>query len=49
VQLEYVDIGLNALTILDETLVGGQAYNHGVSYRTASVSLPTGSSGQQTL
>jgi hypothetical protein len=49
IQLEYVDIGLNALKMLDETLVGGQAYNHGISYRTASVSLPSGSSGQQTL
>ena len=49
IQLEYVDIGLNALKMLDETLVGGQAYNHGISYRTASVSLPAGSSGQQTL
>ena len=48
-QLEYVDIGLNALKMLDETLVNGQAYIHGISYRTASVSLPTGSSGQQTL
>ena len=48
-QLEYIDIGLNALKMLDETLVNGQAYNHGISYRTASVSLPASSSGQQTL
>ena len=48
-QLEYVDIGLNALKMLDETLVNGQAYNHGISYRAASVSIPSGSSGQQTL
>lgn len=48
-QLEYIDIGLNALKMLDETLVGGMAYNHGISYRTASVSLPANSSGNQTL
>ena len=48
-QLEYVDIGLNALKMLDETLVNGQAYNHGISYRTASVSIPSGMGGQQTL
>jgi hypothetical protein len=48
-QLEYIDIGASALRLLDETLVNGQAYNHGISYRTASVSLPNGSSGQQTL
>ena len=35
--------------MLDETLVNGMAYNHGISYRTASVSLPATSSGQQTL
>jgi hypothetical protein len=48
-QLEYVDIGLNALRMLDETLVGGMAYNHGVSYRTASMSLPASTTGPQTL
>ena len=48
-QLEYIDIGLNALKMLDETLVNGQAYNHGISYRTASVSLISGATGQQTL
>jgi hypothetical protein len=48
-QLEYIDIGLNALRMLDETLVSGVAYNHGISYRTASMSLPASSSGQQTL
>jgi len=48
-QLEYIDIGLNALRMLDETLVGGMAYNHGISYRTASMNLPASSSGQQTL
>jgi len=48
-QLEYIDIGLNALKMLDETLVNGQAYNHGISYRTASISLQSGATGQQTL
>jgi hypothetical protein len=48
-QLEYIDIGMSALRMLDETLASGMAYNHGISYRTASVSLPSASSGQQTL
>lgn len=49
ISLETVDIGMSALKSLDETLINGVAYNHGISYRTASVSLPASSSGQQTL
>ena len=39
---------MNALQMLDETLSGGIAYNHGMSYRTSTVNLPASSSGQQT-
>jgi hypothetical protein len=39
-QCEYVDIGLNALKMLDQTLVDGKSYIHGVTYRTSSTSLP---------
>lgn len=37
---EYVDIGINALSMLDQTLVDGKAYIHGTTYRTTSASLP---------
>jgi len=47
--LEYVDIGLNALQMLDQTLVDGKAYSHGTSYRTATATIPAGSSGLQSL
>ena len=40
---------MNALRMLDETLSGGIAYNHGIFYRTSTVNLPASSSGQQTL
>ena len=48
-QCEYVDIGLNALKMLDESLVNGKAYNKGTTYRTASVNLPASVYGQQQL
>ena len=38
-QLEYVDIGINALQMLDQTLVDGKSYIHGVTYRTTSATL----------
>jgi hypothetical protein len=40
IQCEYVDIGLNALKMLDQTLVDGKSYIHGTTYRTSSASLP---------
>lgn len=48
-QLEYVDIGLSALGLIDQTLVQGKAYIHGTTYKTSSVALPSGSSGSQSL
>lgn len=39
-QCEYVDIGLNALNMLDQTLVDGKSYIHGVTYRSSSSTLP---------
>jgi len=47
--LEYVDIGLNALQMLDETLVNDCAYSHGITYRSANSTIPAGSSGNQSL
>jgi hypothetical protein len=47
--LEYIDVGLNALQMLDQTLVDGKAYSHGTSYRTATATIPAGSSGFQSL
>jgi hypothetical protein len=35
-----VDIGLNSLKMLEQTLVDGKSYIHGVTYRTSSTSLP---------
>ena len=39
-QCEYIDIGTNALSMLDQTLVDGKSYIHGTTYRTSSASLP---------
>ena len=39
-QCEYIDIGLNALKMLDQTLVDGKSYIHGVTYRTSTATLP---------
>jgi len=48
-QLEYVDIGVNALSMLDNTLVDGKSYIHGTTYRTSSVSLPAVAGSQSLL
>ena len=40
-QCEYIDIGVNALQMLDQTLVDGKSYIHGTTYRTSSASLPS--------
>ena len=48
-QMEYVDIGLNALRMLDSTLVEGKAYNKGITYKTASATIPAASSGSMSL
>ena len=47
--LEYIDVGLNALQMLDQTLADGKAYIHGTSYRTATATIPAGTSGAQSL
>jgi hypothetical protein len=47
--LEYIDVGLNALQMLDQTLADGKAYIHGTSYRTATATIPAGTSGTQSL
>ena len=46
---EYVDIGVNALSMLDNTLVDGKSYIHGTTYRTSSVSLPAIAGSQSLL
>ena len=40
-QAEYIDIGINALSMLDATLVDGKSYIHGTTYRTSSAALPS--------
>ena len=40
-QCEYVDIGLTALSMLNDTLENGKSYIHGTTYRTSSVTLPS--------
>ena len=39
-QCEYIDIGAQALSLLDQTLVDGKMYSHGTSWRTTTASLP---------
>lgn len=48
-QCEYVDIGLNALKMLDATLVDGKAYIHGTTYRTSTATLPASVTGSTSL
>jgi hypothetical protein len=48
-QLEYIDIGLSALSMLDKSLVDGKQYIHGVTYRTVSNTLPANISGTASL
>ena len=48
-QCEYIDVGVNALQLLDQTLVDGKAYSHGVTYRTSTASLPSGISGSTSV
>jgi hypothetical protein len=38
--LEYCDIGASAIGMLDATLIDGNSYIHGVSYRTSAVAMP---------
>jgi len=49
VQVEMIDIGINALQMLDNTLVDGKSYIHGITYRTSSASLPASTSGFTSL
>ena len=49
IQCEYIDVGVNALQLLDQTLVDGKAYSHGVTYRTSTASLPAAISGSTSL
>ena len=47
--LEYVDIGASAIQMLDATLVDGNSYLHGTSYRTSAVSMPAVAGNQSLL
>ena len=49
ISCEYIDIGINALQMLDQTLADGKAYIHGTTYRTSSANIASGTSGTQTL
>ena len=40
-QLEYVDIGSRALAMLDNSLIDGKSYIHGLTYRTSTNTLPS--------
>jgi hypothetical protein len=48
-QVETIDIGINALQMLDQTLVDGKSYIHGTTYRTSSATLPAATSGYTSL
>jgi hypothetical protein len=37
--LEYVDVGMDALSMVDETLIDGQFYSHGSTYKVSSTGL----------
>lgn len=37
--LEYVDVGMDALSMIDSTLIDGQFYSHGTTYKTSSTAL----------
>lgn len=49
IQTEYIDIGAQALAMLDATLVDGKAYNHGVSYKTSGVTMSAAQGNQSLL
>jgi hypothetical protein len=49
IQAEYVDIGINALQMLDQTLVDGKAYIHGTTYRTSSATMPSSAGSSSVL
>ena len=38
--LEFIDIGSEALAMVDSALIDGKSYSHGVTYKTSSTSLP---------
>lgn len=40
-QCDYVDIGSRALAMLDQSLVDGKSYIHGLTYRTSTNTLPS--------
>jgi hypothetical protein len=40
-QCAYVDIGARALAMLDQSLVDGKSYIHGLTYRTSTNTLPS--------
>jgi hypothetical protein len=37
--LEYCDVGMDALAMIDETLIDGQYYSHGTTYKVSSTAL----------
>lgn len=48
-QMEYIDIGADAMSMLDQTLVGGKAFYQGITYKTSAVVLPAVSGSQSLL
>jgi hypothetical protein len=46
---EFIDIGMSALSLVDDTLVNGVSYSHGTTYRTSTTALPAATSGAVSL
>lgn len=46
---EFIDIGMSALRLVDETLLNGISYSHGTTYRTSTTALPAATSGAVSL
>lgn len=47
--LEYVDIGMQSLSLLDQTLINNKSYLKGTTYRTSSTTLPASNTGSISL
>jgi len=46
---EYVDVGMDALGMVDSTLIDGNFYSHGTTYKVSSTALSAGTTGQVSL
>lgn len=46
---EYVDVGMDALGMVDSTLIDGNFYSHGTTYKVSSTALSASTTGQVSL